>query len=170
MEAALQLYYAVAEQGLQGLDRIYEDKKNETGHELFIYGQSVNSTKGSKIQVVKQNFTIKCKPEEFIFVSNDPETQNRINQNISMYKILFSKKTENYTLELVQTKSKKVLMIDSRESIFVKYCKKVTDTRIISVAKSILLQDMVIEKKDLLTNIQLTVFDYNYCDDDVALY
>lgn len=168
MEDAYDLYKAVNEQGLEGFDKILEDKKNETGHELLIYGQTVNSNKGSKVQVVKQNFKIFCKPEEFIFVSNDPETQNRINQNISLYEVLFSTRTDKYILELVHTKSKKVLMIDSRESLFLKYAKKVSDKRIVSIAKSVVLSDIANEKKDLVTNIQLTAFDYTYNDEDVG--
>lgn len=168
MEDALDLYNAVAEQGMEGFERIFEDKKNETGHELFIYGQTASSSKSSKVQVTKQSFKIKCKPEEFIFVSNDPETQNRINQNISFYKVLFSKKSENFVLEIIHSKSKKFLIVDPRESLFIKYCKKVTDKHIVSIAKSVLLKDVSPEKKDLVTNIQLTAFAYSYCDDDVS--
>ena len=169
MEDAFDLYSAVVEQGFEGFERIYEDKKNETGHELFIYGQTVTSKGPSKVQATKQVFKLKCKPEEFFFVSNDVETQKRVNTNLSMIELLFSKKSSDYTLELLHSKSKKILMIDSRESLYIKYCKRITDKHIVSLGKSILLGDVANEKRDLVTNIQLTAFAYKYSDEDVGL-
>lgn len=168
MEDAMDLYSAIGEQGIKGFERIYEDKKNETGHELFIYGQTISTKGSSKVQAIKQMFKLKCKPEEFFFVSNDVETQNRINSNLSLFEVLYSKKTPEYVLELVHSKSKKILMIDSRESLYIKYCKRITEKHIVSLSKSIILADVANLKKDLVTNIQLTAFAYKYCDEDVS--
>jgi hypothetical protein len=168
MEDAFDLYGAIVEQGFEGFERIYEDKKNETGHELFIYGQTVSTKASSKVQVTKQVFKVKCRPEEYFFVSNDVETQKRLNTNLGMLELLYSTKTPDYVLELVHLKSKKILMIDSRESLFIKYCKRVTDKHIVSLSKSIVLSGIANAKKDLVTNIQLTAFAYKYCDEDVG--
>jgi hypothetical protein len=168
MEHVLKLFNTIMDADLGHFTKVHEDKPKETPYELKIYANSVPTPDKKKIHVTRQQFKIKAQPKDFIFVSNDQEIQGRINTNLSHYKNLFVYKGENYVLELYHSKSKKILMIDSRESIFLKYCKKVTDIHYVSIGKSILLKDLGSATKELTTNIQLTGYSYKYKEENVT--
>jgi len=167
MEDAMDLFNTVMDQGTKGYSVVTEDKNNETGFDLRVFAQTVGSTKKSKVHATKQSFKVKARPEEFIYVANDQDIQSRINSNLSLYKNLFVYKTEDYLLEIFHTKSKKFMMIDSRESVYVKYCKRITDKHILSIGKSILLGGISTHSKETTTNMMLTGFAYKYIDDEV---
>jgi len=168
MEEAMSLFQAILDLGIQGFESFYEDTKNETGVEMKIFGHTVSTSKNNKIHATKQFFKLKCTPEEFIYISNDQEVQNRINTNLMLYRNLFQRKTADYVLELFHSKSKKIMMIDSRESIFLKYCKRLPNGKVASIGKSILLSGLSTESPDLTTNIQLTGFQYTLHSDEVG--
>lgn len=161
----MDLFNSVMEQSEKGYSKVIEDKNNESGYDLKVIAQTVWSTKTSKIHATKQSFKIKAKPEEFIYVANDQEIQSKTNTNLSLYKNLFAYKTNNFLLEIFHTKSKKIMMIESRESLYVKYCKKITDKHFVSISKSILLGDVCPLNKGTTTNLLLTGFAYKYIEE-----
>ena len=49
MEEVFDQFNIVIDKGVQGYEKIYEDKNNESGFDAKIYAQTVSSTKDSKV-------------------------------------------------------------------------------------------------------------------------
>lgn len=168
MEKAAETFQKLIDVAGQDYENIYEDTSNQTGYNMKVKGKTIISAKGSKVQATRQSFELKVRPELFIYVSNDVDIQTRVNTNLSVYEKLFSHKFEDGSgLGLYLTKSKKIMMIDSRESLYVKYCKKIDENNYLSINKSVLLKG-VGEEGSLKTNMMLTGFQYKYTEGDVA--
>lgn len=84
-----------------------------------------------------------CPAQAFLWVSNDPETQLRITSTFSSYNKLAEHLFEgDLLIQFYRSKSKGVMSILSpRDSIFVKFVKKIREGEYLSLNKTILINE-----------------------------
>ena len=92
--------------------------------------------------MTKQHFLIDADPEEFIYVCHEPSIQKELNKRMEIFEKLINYQKDNYKIEVYHTISKKILMFNPKEALYIKYIKKITEDHIISVNKSITLADV----------------------------
>ena len=106
--------------------------------------------------------------EKFLYVCHDPKIQLGINKNLAEYSLLAEHVKDNNLIQFYHNKTKKILMIKPRETLFLKVVKKVDSKTYLSLNKSIVLkepeeggQKKAKDGEFERSNIRLSVYKYN---------
>jgi len=119
----------------------FEDERKHS-YDLQFWFKTTETADKNKIHMVRQKAILDISAEEFCEVNHDIDLQVQNNSSITSWKRLAEYKTKEINIEIGQIISPKIIIIDPREVVYLKYCKIDREKgTLVNIKKSIVLKD-----------------------------
>ena len=130
-------------------------------HELKLWLNCSDTTDHLKVHLIRQKAVQDVTPEEFCEVIHDIEYQKANNSNIKTWERLAEYKTKDMNIEIGRIVTHKIIIINPRETIYVKFCKIDREKgTLINIKKSIVLKEYPVVDNLVRTNMHISAYKY----------
>jgi len=163
---------------LETLEQKFEELRNSvfddwklTGedsrmYDFKIWSKMLETSDQHKIIMTRQRAELDIHAEEYVEVGYDIDYQKAKNTSFQILERLSSHKSKNVHIEICRVVTPKIVVVEPRETIFLKYCKiNRQDNTITSIKKSIVLKDHPISEEVTRSNLHISGFHYKTEED-----